>query len=70
MKIFCDCTLDEVANTRLFRLKQRILLWRFDIAHLPGVTNCAADATSRLPINAYDSVSQMVRRGALVPRKG
>ena len=49
-KIFGDRTLDEITNTRLFRLKQRTLLWRFQIFHLPGATNCAADATSRHPV--------------------
>ena len=34
---------------RLFRLKQRTLPWRFDIRHLPGKNNHAADATSRHP---------------------
>ena len=39
----------SASNTRLFRLKQRTLMWRFDIAHLSGSTNTAADATSRHP---------------------
>ena len=49
VKIFGDRTLDEISNSRLFRLKQRTLPWRFDIKHLPGKTNLAADATSRHP---------------------
>ena len=49
VKIFGDRTLDEITNSRLFRLKQRTLPWRFDIKHLPGKTNQAADATSRHP---------------------
>ena len=49
VKIFGDRTLDEITNSRLFRLKQRTLPWRFDIKHLPGKTNHAADATSRHP---------------------
>ncbi|KAK3750834.1 hypothetical protein QZH41_007149 [Actinostola sp. cb2023] len=49
VKIFGDRTLDEITNSRLFRLKQRTLPWRFDIAHLPGKYNYAADATSRHP---------------------
>ena len=49
IKIFGDRTLDEITNSRLFRLKQRTLPWRFDIKHLPGKTNHAADATSRHP---------------------
>ena len=49
VKILGDRTLDEITNTRLFRLKQRTLPWRFIILHLPGKTNHAADATSRHP---------------------
>ena len=49
VKIFGDRTLDEISNSRLFRLKQRTLPWRFDIVHLPGKSNQAADATSRHP---------------------
>ena len=48
IKIFGDRTLDEITNTRLFRLKQRTPWW-FKIQHLPGKTNLAADATSRYP---------------------
>ena len=49
VKIFGDRTLDEITNSRLFRPKQRTLPCRFDIKHLPGKTNHAADATSRHP---------------------
>ena len=49
VKIFGDRTLDEITNLRLFRLKQRTLPWRFDIVHLPGKSNYAADAASRHP---------------------
>ena len=49
VKILGDRTLDEITNTRLFRLKQRTLPWRFEIEHMPGNTNKAADATSRYP---------------------
>lgn len=48
-KIFGDRTLDEISNTRLFRLKQRTLPWHFRTTYLPGKTNHAADATSRHP---------------------
>lgn len=59
VKILGDRTLDEITNTRLFRLKQRTLPWRFDIIHLPGKTNFAADAASRYPSpsGSIDSVS-------------
>ena len=36
VKILGDRTLEETSNTRIFRLKQRMLPWSFDIAHLPG----------------------------------
>jgi hypothetical protein len=49
VKIFGDHTLYEITNTRLFRLKQRTLPWHFAIAHLPGKSNLAADATSCHP---------------------
>ena len=49
VKLLGDRTMDEISNTRPFRLKQRTLLRRFTIKHLPGQTNCAADATSRHP---------------------
>lgn len=41
VKIFGNRTLDEITNSRLFRLKQRTLPWRFDIKHLPGKSNHA-----------------------------
>ena len=47
VKIFGDRTLDVITNTRLFRLKQRTLLWRFEIFHMPDLSNQAADAASR-----------------------
>ena len=49
VKIFGDHMLDEITNSRLFHLKQRTLPWRFEIKHLPGKSNHAADATSRHP---------------------
>ena len=36
IKMFDDRTLEEITNTRLFRLKQRTLLWRFQTAYLPA----------------------------------
>ena len=52
VKIFGDRTLDEVTNTRLFLLKQRTLLWRFEIFHMPSLSNQAADAASRYPVSS------------------
>lgn len=50
VKLFGDRTLDEISNTRLFRLKQKTLLWRFRIVHMPGKSNLGADAMSRHPV--------------------
>ena len=49
VKIFGDRALDEIKNSRIFRLKQRTLPWYFDILHMPGKSNAAADALSRHP---------------------
>lgn len=57
-KIFGDRTLDEIQNTRLFRLKQRTLPWCFDIIHLPGKSNYAADAASRYPASSPELIDK------------
>ena len=54
VKLLGDHILDEISNTRLFRLKQRALPWRFDIVHMPGISNKVADATSMYP-HPYDA---------------
>ena len=51
-----DRTLDEISNTRIFRLKQRTLPWLFQ-AHMPGKSNYAAGATFRHPSPLSDSDS-------------
>lgn len=58
VKILGDRTLDEISNSRIFWLKQRTLPWCFNVAHLPGKTNAAADATSRDSSSAYDSYQE------------
>lgn len=49
VKIFGDRRLDEIDNPRLFRLKRRTLMWRFEIEYRPGKLNTFADAVSRKP---------------------
>ena len=51
-KILGGRTLDEIANTRLFRLKQRTLPWIFKIYWMPGKGNSFGDATSRHPVTS------------------
>ena len=49
VKLLGDRALGEVANPRLFRLKEKTLQFRFVIKYLPGKRNCAADFLSRFP---------------------
>ena len=49
LKLLGDKELADITNPRIFRLKQRTLLWDFKVVHVPGVKNPAADATSRKP---------------------
>ena len=51
IKIFGDRHLDEIDNTRIFRLKQRTLRWKFNICWRPGKSNHFSDAVSRHPVN-------------------
>ena len=50
--------IEDVANPRLFRLKQRVAMWDFQMAHLPSRSNSAADATSRQPSTADNEKEQ------------
>ena len=59
VKVLGDHTLDEISNSRLFRLKQRTLPWKFEIAHMPGKTNKVADATLRYPTNEFAEVASL-----------
>ncbi|KAK3885060.1 hypothetical protein Pcinc_010714 [Petrolisthes cinctipes] len=49
VKILGDQALDDITNPRLFRLKQRTLMWQYQIVHVPGKTIPVADATSQYP---------------------
>ena len=44
-----DKTLDEVANARLFSMKEKMMPWKFTVIYRPGTKNSFADATSRKP---------------------
>ena len=65
-KIFGDRTLDEISNTRLFRLKQKTLPWYFSIEHMPGKTNCFADAMSRHPVTPSTDISAVDNEEAAI----
>lgn len=63
VKLLGDRTLDEITNTRLFRLKQRTLTWRFEIVHQPGKDNHVADATSRHPTGSVSDYAELANIG-------
>ena len=46
---FKTTSLDDIANPRLFALKQKTLPWTFKIFHRPGKDNKFPDAASRYP---------------------
>ena len=58
VKLLGDRRLDEIDNPRLFRLKQRTLMWRFDIEYQPGKSNKVSDALSRYP-NRYAEMASL-----------
>ena len=60
VKVLGDRTLDEITNPPIFRLKQRTLPWRFEIIHMPGKSNHAADATSRHPSPSTSKYAEIV----------
>jgi len=60
-KIFGDRRLDEIDNPRLFRLKCRTLMWRFEIQYQRGESNPFADAMSRYP-NQYAELASLSLR--------
>ena len=58
VKILGDRRLDEIDNPRMFRLKQRTLMWRFRIIYRPGSKNDFSDAISRHP-NPYAELASL-----------
>lgn len=49
VKIFSDQVLENIKNPRLFSFKERSLMYKFRIKHVPGKLNAASDCTSRYP---------------------
>ncbi len=54
IRVFNDRKFDEITNERIFRLKQKTLMWRFKTVHIPGKKTPAADALSRYPSSYSD----------------
>ena len=57
-KLFGDRRLDEIDNPRLFRMKRRTLMWRFEIEYQRGSSNTFADAMSRNP-SGYAEIASL-----------
>ena len=50
LKIFEDRSLDKIGNPRLRNLKEKTLMYKFKIIHVPGLKHKVADCFSRHPI--------------------
>ena len=50
LKILGDRELGDIDNPRILNFKQKTLRWRFEVVHVPGKDNGAADAMSRFPV--------------------
>ena len=62
VKLLGDRRLDEISNPRLFRIKQRTLMWNFKMKYQPGKSNHVADAISRHP-NKYAELTSFDLQG-------
>ena len=50
VKIFGEKELRNIDNPRLFKMKERTLMYRFNIRHIPGNKNTAANTLTRYPL--------------------
>ena len=55
VSIFGSKNMEKIENPRLFSLKEKSLPYQFDIVHVSGAKNMAADAFSRFPSHEIDS---------------
>ena len=54
IRIFNDRQLDTIENPRLLHLKEKSLSYQFEIIHVPGEENGAANFVSRYPSESDD----------------
>ena len=54
LKVLGNRKLEEIYNPRLLSLKEKTLIYRFKIVHIPGKQNKTPDATSRYPSTPSD----------------
>ena len=52
LKILGDRKLEDIANPRLLKLKEKMLRWQFDVIHVPGKIHVGPDTLSRKEISA------------------
>ena len=57
LKLFGDRALEDIPNSRLRNLKEKTLLYRFHMIHIPGIKQRAADGLSRHPVDPADTTS-------------
>ena len=57
LKILGDRSLEDLSNTRLRKLKEETLQYRFKMVYIPGVKHRATDRLSRYPTHQNDSIT-------------
>ena len=50
VKTFNDKELKDIDNPRIFKMKEKSLMYRFETMHIEGKKNCAANTLSRYPL--------------------
>ena len=48
--IFNDRDLDKITNPRVLKIRERTLLYRFTVMHIPGIKNTGPNTMSRIPV--------------------
>ena len=57
VKLLGDRSLEDIKNPRLFNLKEKTLMYDYDIKHVPGTWHLGPDACSRYPTNSPQTSS-------------
>ena len=70
VSIFGSKCMDKIENPRLFSLKEKTLPYTFDIVHVKGVGNKAADAYSRNPSQGSEDEEISLSYGMKLAYKG
>ena len=57
-RILNERPLESIENPRLLRIKEKTLMYKFKIIHVPGKSNMAPDAASRYPSSSISALSR------------